>query len=259
MPKLITVNGRTFTIQGRDGDPYFDHLNVEGGANEFLFYTASRFVREGDVVFDVGANIGVTTCALSAAAGSGTVYSFEPGPETYALLTQTIATNGLSNVRAQQLALAATAGTLDFLANPVSGSASHLAPASRALGGSNLQVQVRTLDEFAASNGLNRIDLIKIDVEGFELDVLQGAAAILATRQSKVFLEFNSYTLIAFGNQNPRAVLEFLTGTFPNVYRLIEGQLVAISSDTDRLRFIHDNLIRNGCVDDLLCSFEQLT
>lgn len=258
MPKQIQVNGHAFTIHGRHGDPYFDHLDIGDKTNDFLLYAADRYVKTDDTVLDIGANIGVTTCVLSLATQRGRVFSFEPEPGTFAILKHTIAVNDLANNIPHQIALGATSGSMAFLANTVSASASHLAPAATSLGGGNIQVAVYELDRFVEREEITRIDFMKIDVEGFELDVLKGGAATVARLRPKVFLEFNSFTLIAYGNRNPRTFLEYLTGTFPFVYRFKGGFPVIVRDEQERLSFLHDNLIIRGCVDDLLCSFESL-
>lgn len=245
------------SIFGRTGDPYFDHLNVGDHTNDFLIHLSQKLDEES-VIFDVGANIGVTSAILGSAAPRGTVFSFEPDPATYGYLLATIQANELSNCHPQQLALGATSGTVNFLMNGESGSASHMAIDGITLGGANGKVELRTLDAVAEQRKVNRIDFIKIDVEGFELDVINGGRQTISKYQPSVFLEFNSFTLIAYGNQNPRFVLEELMRLFPYVYRFSNGAPVLISNDSAVLAFIHDNLVRHGCVDDLLCSFKSL-
>ena len=113
-----------------------------------------------------------------------------------------------------------------------------------------------TLDAFVDEHDLQRIDLIKIDVEGFEPEVLAGARRTLERFHPSVLLEFNSFTLIAYGNHNPRTLLETLLDTFPHVYRFQAGKMIEIRDDASRLAFLHDNLVKHGCVDDLYCSYE---
>jgi hypothetical protein len=126
------------------------------------------------------------------------------------------------------------------------------------LGGSNTRVTVKTVDDVVSEQKLTRLDFIKIDVEGFELDVLEGARNTINQLQPDVFLEFNAFTLIAYGNQNPRHVLERLKRTFPYVYRFEGGVPHAITDEFSVLAFVHDNLIKRGCVDDLFCTFREL-
>ncbi len=258
MTKTITVDGQDLVICGRSGDPYFDHLTLDDHTNDFLLYVRRRHVRENAIIFDVGANIGVTTALLGTAIPHGRLYAFEPGAETFPHLLATIEANNLANCYPRQTALGASSGEVGFLSNSHSGSASHLALTGVSLGGANTRVRIQTLDEVVTDLDLTRLDLVKIDVEGFELDVLYGARGTMARFRPQVFLEYNAFTLIAFGNQNPRYVLEELKRIFPHVYRFDGNEPDEITNDSSMLGFIHDNLIKRGCVDDLLCTFEAL-
>lgn len=156
------------------------------------------------------------------------------------------------------MALGAAPERVAFFDNPTSASASHLVAPNRTLGATSGDVQVSTVDRVLAEQGLARLDLIKIDVEGFEAEVLMGAERTLATLKPLVYLEFNSFTLIAYGDRNPRHFLEDLLGRFPFVYRFEAGAPRRIQGAADVLEFIHDNLVKRGCVDDLLCCFDAL-
>ena len=201
----------------------------------------------------------MTAVILATAAPQGRLFAFEPGAQAYPHLIATIQANNLPNSHPQQIALGASSGEVDFLSNSLSESASHMVLDGVSLGGSNTRVEIKTVDDVVAQQELTRLDFIKIDVEGFELDVLDGAKTTMAKLKPAVFLEFNAFTLIAYGNKNPRHVLEQLKRAFPHVYRFDGGVPHEITDETSVLEFIHDNLIRRGCVDDLFCTFEALS
>lgn len=113
-------------------------------------------------------------------------------------------------------------------------------------------VSVRTIDEIAAAANLTRLDLIKIDVEGFEMSVLAGAKRVLGQFRPLIFMEFNSFTLLAYGNVSPRAAIEQLVAEFSEVYCFKDGKPELIKTKNDILGFLHENLVRHGCIDDLL-------
>jgi hypothetical protein len=69
-----------------------------------------------------------------------------------------------------------------------------------------------------------------------------------------VFLEFNSFTLIAYGDKNPRRFLEELLARFPYVYCFRGARPARIGDGVALLAFLHQNLVEHGCVDDLFCS-----
>lgn len=133
---------------------------------------------------DVGAHIGVH--ALTAAArlrrlGGGTVVAFEPAHDSAARLRAAAARNRLE-VTVVEAALGAEPGTADLRADP----AYDIADAGvRSLHGRGTRVQtvrVTTFDAWAAEARLERVDLVKLDVEGAELEALRGMAGALGRR-----------------------------------------------------------------------------
>ncbi len=140
-----------------------------------------RYLRPGDVVIDVGANIGLTTLAASRLVGdSGRVVAIEPHPRIFDYLAKNLRLNGVRNVVAHQAACGAEEGTLR-LSDLRADDQNHVGPAA---GG--VETPVRRLDDLVV--GEPRVTLVKIDVEGFEKFVLEGAPATLG-RTDCVFFE----------------------------------------------------------------------
>jgi methyltransferase, FkbM family len=141
------------------------------------------FLRPGMVFFDVGAHIGEYALLASRRVGPcGEVHAFEPQPSTLALLENNVEVNGLRNVRLNGCAVSDRDEEVDFgvRAEP---SLSSIVREGKPLDGQellcSLKVPSRTLDEYCGECG-RWPDLIKIDVEGAELLVLQGAEGLLA-------------------------------------------------------------------------------
>ena len=138
-------------------------------------------LRPGDVVVDIGAHVGVH--ALRAAAplrqlGGGTVVAFEPARDSAAKLRDAAVRNRVE-LTVVEAALGAEPGTADLRADPIYGP---FDAGVRSLHGQGALVQtvaVTTFDTWAAETQLDRLDLVKLDVEGSELEVLQGMAASL--------------------------------------------------------------------------------
>ena len=135
----------------------------------------SNFVQRGAIVLDVGANIGAHTVPLAQLAGSeGMVVAFEPQPILHQILCANLAINSIPNVRTYAMALGSAQGSckipiLDYAApNNFGGISMDMVPDGEI-------VPLSTLDDF----GLSRVDFIKLDVEGFESQVLEGAAATI--------------------------------------------------------------------------------
>lgn len=136
----------------------------------------AEYLRPGDVVIDVGANIGDTCIVCARTVGpSGRVFAFEPHPRVYGWLAENVKLNGVGNAVLANIALGDSDGTVMF-------SDVRRDDMNRVMrNGSGLVVQVRQLDRVLPS--IARIALLKIDVEGFEIFVLRGARATLASAE----------------------------------------------------------------------------
>jgi FkbM family methyltransferase len=142
-----------------------------------------RVLSDGAVFVDVGANIGYFTKLASRLVGAtGRVFAFEPMPAALRLLRMN--TSQLPNVTVLPLALSDMKGAATFYVRK-KGDTSSL---SHDPGANPVPVTVDTLDESLA--GQPRIDVIKIDVEGSELEVLRGGRAILERKRPIVYFEF---------------------------------------------------------------------
>jgi FkbM family methyltransferase len=137
-----------------------------------------RKLRQGDVVVDVGAHIGVhapTAAARLRRLGGETVVAFEPARDSAAKLRAAEARNRL-DITVVETALGAEPGTAELLADPAY---DHADAGVRSLHGSGTRVQVvtvTTFDAWAAEARVGRLDLVKLDVEGAELEALRGMA-----------------------------------------------------------------------------------
>jgi hypothetical protein len=126
-------------------------------------------------------------------------------------------------------------------------------------GDTDIEVKVQTLDSMVESLGLDRVDVVKIDVEGFETDVLTGGQRTFANFTPVALIEFNSWAFTTHRRQLPQEALDQVLTTFPFVYVLERhGDRVArITTDQDRLSLLRANML-HGCVDNLLCGFREL-
>jgi FkbM family methyltransferase len=250
----IVLGTHSVTVCGLESDGYFTTIDRSRG-NDFLVDMVSRRVSPDAQIVDIGANIGVTTLLFAKSAPQGKVLCIEPSRTARRCLEATIRANDAQNCRVHAGALGAGPGSFQFRDDPNSASASHLVDAGT-LGSSDYTVEVVSLDNLVETEGLQPT-FIKIDVEGFEGSVLDGASETLGRFRPDVFIEFNSFTLLAYGNINPRAFAEHLVRMFPFVYYRYHGELTLLN-DTSMLYFIHTNLIENGCVDDLFCTSTPL-
>jgi len=144
----------------------------------------ARTAAAGDLVADVGAHHGYFSLLLSHRVGDrGKVYAFECLPENADIAARNVALNGLKNVDVIRKAVGSRSGTVEIVNNS-GGILGQRGPGVRPL-----EAEMISLDEFFAG----RVpDLLKVDVEGYEFDVLEGASRCLAARP-KIALEFHCF------------------------------------------------------------------
>ena len=158
-------------------------------------------LRPGDIVLDVGANVGyISAIAASYVGNSGEVHGFEPLPECFARLEKLREMNPSFPFFFNNVALGKEEGTLPIAYNPDGDSRNAtLVPGKQSAETRN--VPVRTLDEYVSAKvgSPNRIKLIKIDVEGFEFPVLQGLEGFLRSFQPVIVCEIKPWELKKLG------------------------------------------------------------
>jgi len=164
--------------------------------------------RPGYTVVDVGANIGYYTLLFESVVGvTGRIVAFEPEPDNLAELRVNVEKNSLRNVTIEPCAVGARSGTVAF-ARGINGGVRDDAVSST---GDEVRVPLVTLDE--ALSGA--VDLIKIDVEGYEEEVLRGATRTLRTQRPALFVEIHPGLMT--GGRSAERVVDLLAGYNPEV------------------------------------------
>lgn len=197
--------------------------------NEFAFL--ERVLRPGMVFVDVGANDGYYTLFAAQRVGrSGRVLSVEPSTRERANLARNIARNGLTNVTVVPVALGAACGTAELrLAQSAHSGHNTLGRfANDSVQAESVeQVNVRTLDSLTGDVALNRIDVMKIDVEGAEANVIAGARTVLAATRPLIVLEISDKALRGQGSDAQRLIamlreMDYEIGVFSSKTGAIE-------------------------------------
>jgi FkbM family methyltransferase len=146
--------------------------------------TFRQIVRPGDVVADVGANIGSHTLLFSELVGSaGHVLAFEPQRKIFHMLCANLALNGIANVSSYQNGVGQEPGVL-MVSSPGTKEMANFGGISLSEQG-NEAVGILTLD----SLGLERLDFVKIDVEGMEESVIRGGLDTIRRLKPKLYVE----------------------------------------------------------------------
>ncbi len=189
--RRVVVNGMPMWVDTRDR-VIATHLIGDGiwEASETAAFLVQA--REGMCVFDAGANIGYYTLLAARAVGpSGRVYAFEPEPGNYSLLSRNVAENGFTNVQLLNAAVSDRAGTARLhldLANL--GAHSFEAGSVPTPSGHSVEVETVRLDDFVQeARAFEAGVLVKVDVQGAEALVVDGARELLSLDRVAVLLE----------------------------------------------------------------------
>jgi FkbM family methyltransferase len=139
-------------------------------------------VRPGRVFLDIGANLGWYSCLVSKRFPEARIHAYEPEPQNHDLLLENLRRNRCANVTPHQLAVSETSGEQQFYPHADKNLGRHsLLPINDL---PPIAVRCVRLDEHLASLGVapEDVDLVKIDIEGYELPALRGAPRLLAAR-----------------------------------------------------------------------------
>ncbi len=182
-------------------------------------------IRAGMVVLDVGANVGLFT--LIAAKAGAQVHAFEPNPPTRQRLERNLSLNAFgSGVRVHSAALSDHSGTAMLFDDIGRGEGRYndgVASLSQAnAAGKGTSIDLSTLDEVAAQTGIDRVDWIKMDIQGAELPALRGARRVLERNRPRLLLELDGQCARSFG-WDPTDLVRFLADLSYDLVPL-EGQ-----------------------------------
>lgn len=182
-------------------------FNAGGSAPSFALGVSEPHVQRAinellgsrSVFYDVGANVGFHSILAARTSPNGAVYAFEPLPVNVAALRANVDLSGFTNIRIFETAISNYSGRACWCsgAEPFWG---HVAEPTTFLSGKH-SVPVVSLDELFASNQLAAPDVIKIDVEGHEIEVIEGMAGLLSSFRPHLIIECHG---------DPRILLEVL-------------------------------------------------
>jgi FkbM family methyltransferase len=192
---LSRIDGITFELDLReliDSSLYFEGC-FEPKTTELI----TAYVKRGMVVLDIGANIGCHALRCAQLAGSGgKVIAFEPMSAAFRKLQRNVSLNRFANIILEKSALADREKPNVEVSFQSSWKVDHIADEA---GGSE-QINVTTIDSYLERNGIAAIDLIKLDVDGYEYKIIAGGLRTIRNSMPVLIMEFGKYTLERCGD-----------------------------------------------------------
>lgn len=168
-----------------------------------------ELLKEDDVFVDIGANIGYYSLIASKKAVKGLVFAFEPFSGNRSELEDNISLNRINNIQVSALAISneKTSKTLFVSANDNTGMTGFQKPSN--FNGAIETIHTITLDEWAKENHIDRINMIKIDIEGAEYEALEGISNVLTEMKPVVMIEIQA-SLLAKYKKQPGDIYRFM-------------------------------------------------
>lgn len=167
------------------------HEAQEAGSDPFSDMRHFLAGIRNPMIFDVGANVGQSIDRFKRAFPDPVIHSFEPSPTTFSTLSSNF--GKASNVNLWNLGVGSKEGNLTFYENKSPVMSSFLKPDVDCWGEvvRTTEIKVVTLDAFARENGIDSIDVLKSDTQGFDLEVFKGASGLLGSGRVKlIYFEF---------------------------------------------------------------------
>lgn len=220
------------------GEPFFVNTNdkgitpwiVLGGQWEtFVDNIMQKILREGDICFDIGANMGYYTIKMLAKIGAeGHVYAFEPNNQLYPFLSENISINaarGRADAFPFVVGKEKGRGGIEFEYSNMGG--------GRIIETQNGGVEIVAIDEI--SDFTNKVDFIKIDVEGYEPAVFEGMSKLHAKNPDSIVIsEYSHQSWSVHGD--PMSILKTFAGDRDIFWINYDGTFVALNDHDDRCK-----------------------
>lgn len=245
-------------IAGKLFEVISDDLYVEGMRGIFDCDELDLFeslIRKDSVVFDIGANIGLTSIFFAERCSK--VYSFEPVRSTFRFLTQNITRYDLANVQLENfgfgrekkksiIVMDKTDSASGFIGEAIVPHSEYLIE----------NIELSTLDFFTSQHKIEKVNFLKLDVEGYELEVLFGGKKLLMRDRPLVVMELNHFCLNALQRITVPDFFDFLREIFPLLYAVDKHKYLDLHSANDSYHVTYEHIV-HGKFKSIVGSFDE--
>ncbi len=202
--QLVRIRDESFGFADMS-DGFLRLIVIDGDFEADFFRIADALLARGGVFIDAGANYGLLSFGMAGQFSDRVNFHlFEPNPKLVPSIHKSLALYPQMRCKIHQTALSDHEGSVTLLFNPTQSGASHIAS-----DGSGEEAASTTLDHYFEREHLKRIELLKMDVEGFEMAVLRGARRSLQTQSIRA-VYFEYFQKFLGRVEPPGDVLEFL-------------------------------------------------
>jgi len=230
--RTVVINGIKMTVDISD---YLGHCLYFGfdGEESRSYQQLFSLVSKGDNVLDIGSNIGFTLLSMAHISEIGGVIGFEPDKLNYQRCLENVKQNNFQNIRLYNIGLGDNEISL-----PMEVRAEVNRGGNRvSVTGQGELIHIKTIDSIFPSFNLEKLDLVKIDVEGYELHVLKGGAKTLQKFHPVLFIEVNDDNLLD-QNSSAKSLVEFLFDLgYNRIIRTDNGNTLTSSHDFTHCHF----------------------
>jgi FkbM family methyltransferase len=227
--QLVRIRGNCFGYADMS-DGFLRLIVIDGDFESDFFRIADAFLAGGGVFLDVGANHGLLSCGLAGChAGNVHFHLFEPNPKLVASIRQSVAHYPSMQYSINPVAVSDRVGTTSFQIDEGQTGASHISDRD------GIAVPTTTFDHYLDQAHIPRVELLKIDIEGYELLALRGARRSLEVRRIQaIYFEYFEKCLVRVSP--PRELLEYLDALGYEVCFCRQGDLVPRGGATHTVR-----------------------
>ena len=214
----------------------------------------STLIRPDFQILDVGANIGCTSLLFSDLGQQ--VIAFEPLARTFELLQKNISSSKKNNIKLLQLALGDENKEAEIYFSDTNRSTAFVLDRTERDDSKTAVIKIKRLDDLFPEIGIDRLDFMKIDVEGYELRVLTGAKNTIEQYQPIVQMEFNSWTLDVQQRICLPDFIDFILTMFPVAYVFHRNSFIDLRTTKGRYEAMAQNLLHRKYM-ELVCAFSE--
>jgi len=202
---------------------HYFYFGFDDPSNRALFSQVHNATR----IVDVGANIGWTALRMASIAKNGWVMAFEPDPLNHQRCKENVNLNSFENLQLFPVALGSETGHATMeVRTPYNFGGNRIIPG----GGEGRLVSLRKLDDMVDEFPDSQIDLLKIDVEGYELEVLRGAAQLIKRCKPILFVELDDNNLRDHGS----SAADLVESLESNGYVHIKNHITGLQVDSSQ-------------------------